>query len=480
MSDRTLPNPGLDRRRFLGVGAASLAGGALLTGPFAGLAAAAASAAEGRPPRTAGPGEGGYGPLRSVGDTTNRGATLALPVGFSFAMFGVEDDPMSDGNPTPRAHDGMGAFGIAPGVTRLVRNHEVRDAANIAAPLGGLGNPKAYDPAAGAGNTTLQVRTNPADGSFVALERDFVSLSGTYVNCAGGETPWGSWISSEETTVGEAQGYTRDHGYNFEIPASADDEVTPVPLKAMGRFVHEAVAVDPRTGIVYQTEDRGTAGFYRFVPDEPGNLAAGGRLEMLKVKGTDGYDTRTGQTVARSLPVEWVLIDDPDPAGAETNAMAVYNQGAAKGGATFARLEGIWYGNGSIFFASTSGGEVGEGQVWEYRPSGRSGGQLVLVFESPSEDVLDNPDNLNVTPRGGVLLCEDGDLDPLYLRGLTRDGKIFDFCANEINGREWCGACWSADGKTLFVNIQGDTRGQAKNNLGMTLAIWGPWQDGAL
>jgi secreted PhoX family phosphatase len=246
--------------------------------------------------------------------------------------------------------------------------------------------------------------------------------------------------------------------------------VTPVPLKAMGRFVHEACAVDPASGIVYETEDRGTSGFYRFLPDEPGNLVAGGKLQMLAVKGRPGYDTRTGQRVGKPLPVTWVDIANPDPANAGADPLAVFKQGVAGGGATFDRLEGCWYGDGSIFFVSTSGGDAGLGQVWEYRPRGSSGGQLILVFESEDADLLDAPDNLTVSPRGGLLLCEDGD-GTQYLRGVNPEGQIFDFCRNDLNTKEFAGATYSPDGQTLFVNIQ---------TPGISFAITGPFEKGSL
>jgi secreted PhoX family phosphatase len=310
--------------------------------------------------------------------------------------------------------------------------------------------------------------------------RDFISLNGTIVNCAGGPTPQNSWITCEETTAGQTQGFAEDHGYNFEVPASAEDEVEAVPLKAMGRFVHEAVAIDPRTGIVYETEDRGTSGFYRFIPDRKGNLAAGGRLQMLALKGNrSNYDTRTGQRVGKPLPVRWVDIEDPDPSAAETNPLAVFEQGKEEGGATFSRLEGCWYGDGSVFFNSTSGGDAELGQVWQYRPRGNSGGQLILLFESHSVDQLDAPDNITVSPAGGIVLCEDGDGEQ-FLRGLTQRGRIFDFAKNIVNDREFAGATFSPDGETLFVNIQGDTSSGGPGNLGMTFAIWGPFEDGAL
>ena len=138
-----------------------------------------------------------------------------------------------------------------------------------------------------------------------------------------------------------------------------------MPLKGLGRFVHEAVAIDPATGIVYLTEDHYTAGFYRFVPTTPGALAEGGRLEMLAVDGRPRYDTRTGQRTGRTLPVHWVPIADPDRPHLDNrlgDAEGVSSQGRAQGAAIFARLEGAWFGGGSIFFDATSGGNMGTGR----------------------------------------------------------------------------------------------------------------------
>jgi secreted PhoX family phosphatase len=459
----------ISRRGLLGRGAVVAGGAAVSTSAAQALMSRNAYAAPGNRGR-AGKGNGGYGPLSPAGPE------LALPEGFTYVMFGVEGSTMSDGNPTPKAHDGMAAFGLPNGNVRLIRNHEDRDtAANSIV----KGDPStAYDERGGGSTTSLEVEP----GGDRELVRDFISLNGTIVNCAGGPTPQNSWITCEETTAGQTQGFAEDHGYNFEVPASAEDEVEAVPLKAMGRFVHEAVAIDPRTGIVYETEDRGTSGFYRFIPDRKGNLAAGGRLQMLALKGNrSNYDTRTGQRVGKPLPVRWVDIEDPDPSAAETNPLAVFEQGKEEGGATFSRLEGCWYGDGSVFFAATDGGDAELGQVWQYRPRGNSGGQLILLFESRSADQLDAPDNVTVTPGGGIILCEDGD-DEQFMRGLTQRGQIFDFAKNIVNDREFAGATFSPDGDTLFVNIQGDTRGPGRpeEEPGMTFAIWGPFEDGAL
>jgi secreted PhoX family phosphatase len=442
----------------------------------------------------AAPGSGGYGPLMPVKDLRDDVERIALPEGFKYRSFSHAGEQMSDGNLVPLAHDGMAVFSMPEGRYRLVRNHEDRNApGNGSTAI----DSNAYDVRAGGGTTTLVV--NPFTRE---LERDFVSLSGTTVNCSGGLTPWGSWVTCEETNAGTSSGWMRQHGYCFDVPAGADGSVPALALPDMGRFSHEALAVDPATGIVYETEDNGgTSGFYRFLANTPGVLSDGGRLEMLKIVGRNVYDTRTGQTRGVPLPVEWVPIGNPNPAG--TSSTAVYNQGNAQGAARFARLEGCWFGNGAIYFDATSGGNAGVGQIWEFRPEG-DGGTLTLIFESPGAEVLDSPDNLAVSPSGALLLCEDGD-DDQYMRGLTLDGRIFDFALNLQTEHEWAGATFAVadaawndvkirgrhnrplgsleDRVTLFVNRQGSTGGSNppdEGDEGMTFAIWGPWKRGAL
>jgi secreted PhoX family phosphatase len=470
-------NRAIDRRGFLR-GAAAVSGGAILAPTFVqGLAARLGYAAEtGTPPPTAGNGEGGYGVLQPTADMNDGVVRIALPAGFSYVTFGIEGSAMSDDNPTPKAHDGMAAFRLPNGNVRLIRNHEVRDDPEDSTVIGDPAT--AYDSIAGGGTTSLEVEvTSEGERNLV---RDFVSLNGTLVNCAGGPTPWGSWLTCEETTTGTAAGWPQPHGYVFEVPVEAEDEVPAVPYPFMGRFSHEAVAVDPVSWIVYETEDANPCGLYRFLPYQPGRLSEGGVLQMLAIKDRPGYDTRHDQLVGRTLPVEWVTIPDPNPIDAESNGLSVFQQGFARGGAIFARLEGCWTKGETLIFDSTSGGNAGLGQVWGYRPSGPDTGWLRLLFESPSIEVLSSPDNLTITPRGSLLLCEDGDAESQFLRGLTQDGRIFDFAEFLLNNREWAGATYSPDGQTLFVNIQGDTSSGGPGNLGYTFAIWGPWETGAL
>jgi len=401
----------------------------------------------------------GYGPL-----IPDPNGLLDLPRGFQYRAFSRTGDTMSDGNPVPDRHDGMAAFAGPGNTTILVRNHEHSpgDSVGVVAP----DNLK-YDPTNKGGTTTLIV------GPDRKLIRDYASLAGTYRNCAGGTTPWGSWISCEENTSTpetnrpsndprSANNVQKRHGYNFEVPSRAEGLVTPEPLVAMGRFNHEAVAIDPRTGIVYETEDRGDSLFYRFIPTQPGNLKAGGVLEALRIQGQPQAITKTGFPVGQKFAVDWVRIEQPDPP-----TDTVRFEGFTKGAAQFTRGEGAWFGNNEVYFACTNGGAAGVGQIWRYTPgtSAQDGGTIELFVESPSQDVLDFPDNVLVTPFNDVFLCEDGKGEQ-FVRGVTPQGQLYSFARNALNESEVAGACFSPNGQTMFLNIY---------RPGITFAIWGPW-----
>ena len=204
---------------------------------------------------------------------------------------------------------------------------------------------------------------------------------------------------------------------------------------------------------------------------------------MLAISGRPKFDTRTGMRAGERFSVTWVAIDAPDKAHENQGAQdgrGVFAQGLSRGGAIFARLEGAWWGAGRIFFTATSGGAAKMGQVWELNPEANA---LRLIYESPGADVLNMPDNLCVSPRGGLVLCEDGTANPC-MHGLTTDGRIFRFARNNVilNGErsgisgdfrtsELAGATFSLDGQWLFFNIQ---------TPGITVAMTGPWRDGGL
>ncbi len=357
---------GVDRRTFL-TRAAAAGGGLISIGAVERLVArdALAQARHG--------GAQPYGRLRRVAD--QRGVeVLALPAGFSYVTFSHSGSTMSDGNPTPLALDGMGAFAGRrrhghDHLVRLVRNSEDRNPAGT--PGGLLGDRSAaYDPTAFGGTTTLVF-----DEHRRRLVQDFVSLNGTTVNCAGGIAYRRRyWLTGEETVGGPdatdpAARFAKRHGYLFQTPVDRGPNELEVgePIVAAGRFSHEAAAVDQRTGTVYETEDPGSglgAGFYRYTPDDRDDLVAGGRLEMLAVAGQPRVDLRQGRTRGEALPVRWVKIDEPDPSlTAVGDPRSTFNQGWAKGGAKFNRLEGCWEEDSTIFFVSTSGGDAKNGDV---------------------------------------------------------------------------------------------------------------------
>ena len=427
------------------------------------------------------------------------GPELALPPGFTYKTFGEFGSAMTDGFVTPPIHDGMGVYDAGGGKLRIVRNHELGEGNGI--PAGTvIGDPKtAWDRKAPGGTVTLQV-----DASSGKLESDWISLNGTDTNCAGIQTPWGTWITCEETTAGVKSGRKKPHGFVFEVDPFADAPSLTNPYRKLGRFLHEAGAADPDTGVVYLTEDEGPDGFYRFVPasfslGEAPNLRHGS-LQMLRVKGRPRYNTIVGQTVGDVLMCDWVVIGHPNPADAEDDPSNVYHQGRAKGGAKFLGGEGCTYRGGSAVFDSSDGGDAGLGQIWQYTPTKNVGdldeeGKLELLFESHGRGQLDGPDNLCTSPGGSIVIAEDGNLASNFVRALLPDGSMITIAENLVSVRrqlldasgklydptvpndgagvsagngfsEFAGPRFSPDGTWLFVNIQVP---------GITCAITGDW-----
>jgi uncharacterized protein len=491
----------VSRRGFLTGGVAVAASSALFS--VEGLLAREANA---QPPAKGSAPSGSYGPLvpalpvnasdSALPAAYRDKALLSIPDAFQYTVFGVRQSVMDDGRVTPGGHDGMAAYNYTDPNTgvqsiRLVRNHEVTGI------LPGSAGSLPYDARNGGGCSTLTV------DPITRLLRDArLTQSGTIRNCAGGETPWGSWITCEETlTINAASGNNprQLHGYCFDVAvsANAETEESRVALRGLGRFNHEAVAVDPTTNFIYLSEDSNPGGLYRFRPNVPNvggkpDFSQGGVLEMLVVKAQPRYVTFQGQRVGARLATSWTPINFPD-ADPALGQQSVVQQGLAGGGAIFSRPEGMWWANGVAYMACTDGGNLRQGQIFEFRPQGLNDGLLTLIYESRSSVALNNPDNLCVSPRtGNLVLCEDGSGDE-YLHGLNRNGQIFPLAVCQapaetgLRGYEFAGACFSPDGNTLFFNIQGSTSASSVSpgaGLGLTIAIFPKagrsWSEGAL
>ena len=446
----------VNRRTFLGVGGMSAA--ALMLGGRSVLSQASGSA--------------GYGDL-----VPDRNGILDLPRGFQYREISLEGTPLSSGGVVPGDHDGMAAFpGPSSNTAVLVRNHEQR--VGDPNPVAGK-NP--YDPAAPGGTTGIVV-----DLETRTEIRDYVTSSGTLNNCAGGATPWGTWLTCEEDR-------TTGHGYVFEVnPNDPENELSRTPIRAMGFFSHEAVDIDPATGIAYLTEDDFRGGIvdtsaevvadyttsetdpatgqpgtgtrvsflYRYVPtnksQKPGALQEGGTLQALTI------DQRPNYNVDLAFPGErfQVVWKDVDPAEPHESAEEV-------GAARFGRLEGAYFAGGAFWFDDTIGGEARLGQIFRYLPASNT---LELFYEGTEPGKMESPDNIVVTPWGDLWFAEDeaveGDTVNRVM-GITPDRQVYVFARNRLNDSEFAGPTFSTDGGTFFVNYQ---------NPGITFAIWGPFR----
>ncbi|MFE2559268.1 alkaline phosphatase PhoX [Streptomyces sp. NPDC059352] len=454
------------RRQILSSTGASVAGIAF-TGAFSELFAGSAAAAGDLGKLGT---RGGYGPL-----LPDPAGLLDLPAGFRYKVLSRQGEPLRSGEgPVPGNHDGMGAFPGRRGRVHLVRNHENRVTGRIGVPtVPGL----TYDPAAKGGCTALEL-----DGRNNVLgER--VAIAGTAVNCAGGSTPWNTWLTCEETEDrAGTNGYTKDHGFIFEVDGADPHRTGAVPLTAMGRFQHEAIAVDPSSGIVYETEDafqQPFGLFYRFLPHQPlggtGSLRAGGALEAMRVPGVPDLSV-VQETGARFEGVEWVPV--PDPQATET---PIRLQDFGPKGITHAqKLEGCYWGGRAVYFVSSfarltdGSGATHFGQVWKYEPHRRRL-TLVVVF-GPSTDIQlpgESPDNICLTPSGGLMVSEDGE-GAQHVYGVSRKGEVYPVARGAQNigtpeAPEWgefAGVTFSPDGSTMYVNCY---------TPGTTFAVTGPW-----
>ncbi len=395
----------------------------------------------------------GYGAL-----VPDPAGLLDLPPGFSYRVLSRLGDKMDDGGTVPDRADGMGCFDIGNGEIALVRNHELQPQHDAGGPIAkGFG--KRNGEFVPGGTTTIVL-----DAATLTVKRQFRSLGGTIRNCSGGVTPWGTWLTCEEAPTGPGQprgdGLERSHGWVFEVPAAARGLVDAVPLTAMGRFNHEAAAVDPATGIVYQTEDRDDSVLYRFLPNVPGKLAEGGRLQAMVIEGLT--DTRNWKSAAmevgRPYRVSWVDLDNVEAPKDDLRQRA-----AAKGAALVARGEGLHMGvergKSEVFACCTSGGAKQLGQILKLTPGLAGAPDMVeLFFESESTDQFNYGDNLTVAPNGHLIVCEDQytAIVDNHIRGITPQGAAYTL-ARLTAQTELAGGCFSPDGKVLFVNAYGPT-----------------------
>ncbi len=410
-----------------------------------------------------------------------------LPDGFSYHVICESGQIMTDGYFVPGLPDGMGAFSGGDGRVILICNHEIHPNKVHHSPYGKknqhviMADPKktydlcnGIDPCIG-GTTTIIYNSKTKK-----VEQQFLSLTGTVNNCSGGVTPWGSWITCEEFDDGDidvlkkGNFFQKEHGYNFEVPAIATELLKAEPLKAMGRFNHEGVAIDSKTGICYQTEDQDDGLFYRFIPNENGKLSNGGKLQALALANESDRDIRnwnskTAITVGEKLAVRWIDLDDVE---AKNESLA--SQGKRKGALEFARGEGIWFINGQIYFCCTEGGNKRLGQILCYTPSPfegninemESAGIIEIFVESQNSILMNSCDNITLAPNGDLIICEDAGHGSRVL-GVTAKGNIYPILENVGYDSELTGGVFSPDGTTFFVNVQA---------AGKTLAITGPWQ----
>ena len=412
---------------------------------------------------------------------------LDLPAGFSYRVVSRAGDPLPGGGITPGRHDGTATFDGPNGGLRLVQNHEISTSdANptIAAPE------LTYDPRAKGGTTTLTL-----DNHLNRVD-EYVSLAGTWSNCAGGLTPWGTWLTCEETETLAGANADRDHGFVFEVdPGTPSNNLVPTPLAALGRFPHEAVVVDPQRGDLYLTEDGSAPNglVYRFAPNDRsqsyGALRNGGTLTAMScsLRGNHVPDLSVFSTPGTTLTVEWVAVPDP-----QAQTVSIRRQFANTQITRSRKFEGAWWGdatgngNGSdaghgrgnrkaekahivCSFARLGDGSSAEhdGQVWGYDPDDQT---LTLelylpVNPQPASDIPDGPDNICVSPYGGFFLAEDGE-GVQHLLAVDKNGAVTLFARNHLSTSEFTGVTFAPDGKVLFANVQ---------DQGICFAITGPF-----
>jgi hypothetical protein len=295
------------------------------------------------------------------------------------------------------------------------------------------------------------------DGSIVD---SYPILQGSSTNCGGGDTPWRTWLSGEETP----------NGFVWEAdPYGIEPAVT---RPALGIFEHEAVVVDFRNRTVYETEDVGDGRFYRWVADESDVdterqrlRLESGRLQVMNIEGFEDGGYPEVEDVRQLRRVTWVDVVSPDaPQGEVRSALA--DAGELVPGTRFRGGEGLWFyelpeearsvppggrvpTRGIVFFATKS-----DNRIWAYDVEN----ELVeVIFDNAQIDPeLNDVDNLTVSPAGDILVAED-------LLGFSRPIRLIVVIPNQPakvlvevrhEGSEITGPAFSPDGSRLYFSSQ--------------------------
>jgi secreted PhoX family phosphatase len=490
----------ITRRQILTAGSAGV--GLSVAGVLPSLTESAA-AAHGSPPSSGGV---PFPPLQDDPD-----GILALPAGFSYKIVtreGVTDMSFGQGK-TPAFHDGTGVVAAGRNKLTIIQNHE------LTPHMATFGVPHVpgtvYDP--GAANASgCTVITMDGNGRRTA---EWVGISGTVRNCAGGVTPWGTWLTCEENFAsagatwsagGQSGMYEKNHGYVFEVLQSDSSHQVPKPIKAFGRFEHEALAVEPNLKHVYLSEDASgpTGLFYRWTAPHGPRLGAGlanvladnaGKLEAMQIRMDDGsiipdVAYLTSAQLGRPFKVTWIEVPDRDAVSMPTRSQ--FADGTVTRGKKF---EGVWSnGKGAYIVNSFAFGSSDlpadatkhDGMVWFYDYSAQTITLVTYFPHNPAAETegafgkyadlqFDGPDNVTVTPWGTLVLAEDG-VRASHVLSAVPGGPTYAIARNQLsNGTssgaptysEFTGPTFAPDGKILFVNIQLP---------GITLAITGPWE----